>query len=163
MHAIELAVRANRWAVQAKLLAKSIPVTETGCWLWTAGISKGYGYVKLRELGNNCAAHRVSFCAFKDDALVDGMHIHHKCNTPLCINPDHLDQVTPLFNTLVSSTAIGAINSNKSHCQFGHPLFGDNLYVYKNGRSCRKCRQKHNSLYYSTRTTVAARGRTKCP
>jgi len=162
MQAIESAVRKNREAVQAKLLAKSIPVTETGCWLWTAGTSKGYGYVKLTEIGNNCGAHRVSFCAFKDEALVEGMHIHHKCNTPLCINPDHLDQVTPLFNTLVSAVSTGAVNARKTVCRNGHSLAGDNLYVYGAHRHCRKCRYEQTMRYYSTRTTVAARGRTKC-
>lgn len=35
----------------------------------------------------------------------------------------------------------GEANRAKTHCAQGHPLSGDNLYVWKNCRQCRTCKR----------------------
>ena len=53
------------------------------CWLWTGAVnSSGYGNFKVD--GIVCLAHR-----FVMDAPNDVCVLHH-CDTPLCVNPDHL-------------------------------------------------------------------------
>ena len=61
---------------------------NTGCWLWSGGTNgAGYGNIAI----NNRArmTHRVSFEA-KNGPIPPGMFVCHRCDTPPCINPDHL-------------------------------------------------------------------------
>lgn len=69
--------------------AKTIPVTESGCWLWTgAAINTGYGMFYPKH-GEGVLAHRYSY-SLKNGPIPCGMHCCHKCDTPSCVNPDHL-------------------------------------------------------------------------
>lgn len=71
----------------------SIPVTETGCWLWTGqtlGKQKRYPKIMVGgRKGKYIAAHRVSYAAFVGP-IPEGMSVLHKCDIPLCVNPSHL-------------------------------------------------------------------------
>jgi len=60
----------------------------SGCWLWSGYSSRsGYGYISLK--GNMRRAHREAF-EDKNGPIPDGLVVRHKCDTPLCVNPDHL-------------------------------------------------------------------------
>lgn len=65
---------------------------ENGCWLWIAGTrpnSKGvlYGRHCLDDGGSE-GAHRFSYRVHKGDPA--GLLVCHTCDTPLCVNPEHL-------------------------------------------------------------------------
>lgn len=64
------------------------PEPNTGCWLW-AGCSDKNGYGLLRVEGRNERAHRFSYKLHKGDIPAD-MLVCHKCDTPACVNPDHM-------------------------------------------------------------------------
>jgi hypothetical protein len=68
----------------------SMPVPECGCWIWL-GAANRYGMVR----GDR--AHRVSWKTFRGP-IPHGLHVLHKCDTPLCVNPDHLFLGTHLDN-----------------------------------------------------------------
>lgn len=41
----------------------SMPIPETGCWIWMLGCSsKGYGYMKVK--GKQVGTHRISYQVF---------------------------------------------------------------------------------------------------
>lgn len=63
----------------------SIPVTESGCWLWLGRTAQDgrYGLAKGKR------AHRLAYEVYKGD-ISDGMCVCHKCDIPSCVNPDHL-------------------------------------------------------------------------
>jgi hypothetical protein len=66
------------------------------CWLWTGRLTdKGYGQVKHR--GKACRAHRVAWREWKNGRLGSRVLLHI-CDTPRCINPDHLRVGTQLHN-----------------------------------------------------------------
>lgn len=73
----------------------------TGCWLWTASTDqKGYGH--LRHGGKDYKAHRLSY-EFHIGPIPEGEGFHgmcvmHKCDTPGCVNPEHLTLGTNLDN-----------------------------------------------------------------
>lgn len=61
----------------------------TGCWIWTALLNE-HGYGLLYVSGDrNRLAHRVSWEMHKGP-IPDGHGVLHRCDTPACVNPDHL-------------------------------------------------------------------------
>lgn len=97
----------------------STPIPEVGCWMWMRTMSSGnYGVVTWRpwrsdrstyfdkkpseflKFGNRWAgkpAHRLSLGASLGLYLTGG-HVDHLCRHPWCVNPDHLEWVTPREN-----------------------------------------------------------------
>ncbi len=113
-----------------------------GCWWWMGTRNEG-GYGKCfhgyRGRGGQLAvlAHRFAYEALVGP-IPDGLHLDHLCRNTSCINPDHLEPVTPKINMLRTPTA------NKTHCKRGHPRDERNTYRYPRtgGRQCRACRRE---------------------
>jgi HNH endonuclease len=66
----------------------------SGCWLWTGGVNNhGYGLIHpgkdYQTTLSMVFAHRVSWEMHRGP-IPDGMDVLHKCDTPPCVNPDHL-------------------------------------------------------------------------
>lgn len=63
------------------------------CWLWEGDKrpnGKGILYGRFTiENGKGTSAHRYSYKFFNGD-IPDNLFICHKCDTPLCVNPNHL-------------------------------------------------------------------------
>lgn len=70
---------------------KFIPEPNSGCWLWTAATKEmGYGVIGLGTRADGTRkAHRVSWELYRGP-IPAGMNVLHKCDTPACVNPDHL-------------------------------------------------------------------------
>jgi hypothetical protein len=63
-------------------------VTESGCQIWTAHVSKkGYGRIGVNN--KVMMAHRVAY-EVANGAIPKGMAVCHRCDVPSCINPNHL-------------------------------------------------------------------------
>lgn len=110
------------------------------CWLWMGTMQKGgYGQIRMLVDGEIVkSAHRVSW-ALAGRKLIDGLHLDHLCRVRNCVNPDHLDQVTPQENNARGGSA-SARNARKTHCRRGHRFTPVNTYRMKNGaRKCRAC------------------------
>jgi len=75
---------------------------KDGCWIWKRGrYNDGYGQLHARRIGQKrlgFRAHRFSWELYRG-SIPSGMCILHKCDTPLCVNPDHLFIGTPQDNT----------------------------------------------------------------
>jgi hypothetical protein len=124
----------------ADLLART--VRDGDCLIWTGAVqSRGYGSVGIGG-GRTGLAHRVSY-ELNVGPIPPGLQIDHVkdrgCHSRRCINPAHLEPVTPREN--VNRTGHG----RQTHCKRGHPLSGRNLVlkpqrdgaVYRNCRICR--------------------------
>lgn len=120
----------------ASIEARSIPVPEAGCWLWTGYWKElGYGTAQLR--GRNTGAHRVSWEAF-NGPIPDGLFVCHKCDTPACVNPDHLFLGTATDNARDMARKGRAIGQSFTHCTAGHEYTPENT-KFDRGRVCRRC------------------------
>ncbi len=67
------------------------PVLKTRCWLWTASVFKnGLGYGQVHSSGGRgVVAHRVSWSLHMGEIPI-GKLVLHKCDNPICVNPEHL-------------------------------------------------------------------------
>lgn len=62
-------------------------VNENGCWIWQRATARGYGL--LTRSGRKHYAHRWFYEQAKG-AIPSDWQVDHECDTPLCVNPDHL-------------------------------------------------------------------------
>ena len=117
---------------------KYIPVTESGCWLWIAGLfDTGYGQFSVN--GKPTLAHRFAYIAYIGN-IPDGLEIDHLCRVRCCVNPDHMEPVSTKTNVL-RGAGVTAINAKKTHCKRGHLFTDENTIKVKSppGRGCRAC------------------------
>lgn len=111
---------------------------ENGCWEWAGAISTA-GYGQIFVDGRHRPAHRISYEAHVGE-IGDGLHIDHLCRNRKCVNPDHLEPVTPVEN-IMRGEGIMAQNARKDQCHRGHDFDAQNTYITPDGgRMCRKCR-----------------------
>ena len=105
------------------------------CWLWTGPQLKGYGKQGSR------LAHRIAYQLLAGP-ISDGLDLDHLCCTPLCVNPNHLEPVTPHENFL-------RYRARQTHCRNGHEFTFENTHIRSsNGaRVCRACAVDHSRRY----------------
>ena len=116
--------------------SRVIPEPTSGCWLWIGATSDGgYGRIKRRENGVVVydAPHRAVMTV-EHGAIPPRLVIDHKCETPSCCNPDHLQIVTYGINRSLAFT-------RAKTCARGHDLKvpGSVVMVNARGRQERRC------------------------
>jgi hypothetical protein len=119
---------------------KVFPTPGTGCWLWSAAATP-QEYGAFSWLGKPVGAHRLANDVLNEDPGPG--HVDHLCRETLCVNPAHLERVTPSVNILRG--VLAAVNRARStlitHCPQGHEYDEANSAYRPNGhRYCRACR-----------------------
>ena len=72
--------------------ARVVEHENGNCWMWTGGKRKsGHGSY------DNSSAYRFSYKQMVGE-IPEGLELDHLCNIPECVNPYHLDPVTPAEN-----------------------------------------------------------------
>lgn len=126
------------------LFNNSIPIPESGCWVWMGTTTKK-GYGKLMINYKTIRAHRLAYEVFKGP-IPENILVCHKCDTPACINPNHLFLGTPNDNIQDIIIKKRWFNSNKTHCKRGHNIMDENnIYRRPNSplwRFCKQCRKE---------------------
>jgi hypothetical protein len=121
-------------------------ITPEGCWLWPGTTSHdGYGYVKYRHQGKRPGVyvHRLIYMRLIGDPgdMIELDHLCHrpaeckvpsdKCPHRRCVNPGHLDPVTPQQH---------GQRRLVPHCPLNHAYDEANTHIGKDGgRHCREC------------------------
>lgn len=121
----------------------------SGCYLWIGSRTQsGHGLIRID--GRNVPAHRWAWEEW-NGPIPAGLHIDHLCRNPPCVNPDHLEPVTPHENML-RGTAPAAVNARKTHCIRGHKLVQG-----KGRRYCQVCANAYKNAYKKRTFTTEER------
>lgn len=107
-----------------------LPDDPTECWLWPGATDRrGYGLVKRDT--HRLSAHRYIWEAHHGP-VPEGLILDHLCCNPPCVNPAHLEPVTPQVNSLRGQRRLV--------CRRGHLISGLNIKTRRDGkRECREC------------------------
>lgn len=129
--------------IEVRLWSKVDKTTNpNGCWEWRGCVlPSGYGQICWESKAR--PVHRIAWMLLRGP-IPPGKVMDHLCRNTICVNPDHLEVVTPKENAL---RGIGptAMNAKQTHCIHGHAFSGENLYLRKvkatnsYQRHCRIC------------------------
>jgi hypothetical protein len=73
-------------------------LNEHGCWIWQmCRNNRGYGLKWDRDTHRLVVAHRWYYERARGP-IPEGLQIDHLCNVKACVNPSHLEAVTPRVN-----------------------------------------------------------------
>lgn len=100
---------------------------DSACWVWQRATDSA-GYAMLSVEGEATRVHRLMFTG----VIPRGYHVHHKCETRACINPLHLEALSPAEHNQVHS------RSAKT-CSRGHAWTPENTYYRPDGTGRRQC------------------------
>lgn len=77
----------SRWTPVRNRFWSQVQKTAS-CWLWIGATREdGYGIISVN--GRPTRAHRYSWTMHRGE-IPNGLHVLHRCDTPACVNPDHL-------------------------------------------------------------------------
>jgi len=142
--------------------------SDSGCWVWTAATTKGYGTVRFAGTTNR--AHRLFYQLLVEPLPKydpkSGIELDHLCNNKPCVrpHPKHVHRCTQEFNLARRTIPSGKDHcyGGRTHCSNGHEYTAENTairimkdrkynkeYVY---RQCRTCeRSKSLEWYYKNK------------
>jgi hypothetical protein len=122
----------NLWERRCRRFWERVHKTNE-CWEWVGTKDDdGYGNFKVPTIGSR--AHRFAYTLLVGP-IPPGLQIDHLCRNRACVNPAHLEPVTPAENLRRRELA-----HPRTHCSAGHQMTESNTGVRPDGRRrCKAC------------------------
>lgn len=155
---------AVKWRVPGKVAISGTPLNLRvfalcevvgDCWEYQGRLCGGYGRIGTKRFGQPWA-HRIAYEAANGPITDPDLCVCHRCDNPVCCNPDHLFTGTRGDNnrdrhakgrTVLPDPGVarGRYQRETTHCPQGHPYDDENTYVTPKGdRRCRACAHTHS-------------------
>ena len=158
-HGDPLTILTDRGTPLIERFMKRVRVDDaTGCWLWTGALQpSGYGAFSVTAVNGRRRAHRWSY-EYHRGPVPEGLTIDHLCHDRRtchggpsclhrrCVNPAHLEPVTPQENS-------ARMARGTTKCSRGHQL---PPYVEGGVRSCRTCATAAQRRYLARKAARAS-------
>lgn len=104
------------------------------CWPWLASVNRsGRPQFGMKRDGRPTmvpgarVAYELTYGAIAEDC-----DVHHWCFNKICVNPAHLEAISPSLNK--------SLGDGRTACKHGHPFNEKNSYIRADGRrQCRRC------------------------
>jgi len=115
------AFAARRAGKEARFWARVDQRGPDECWPWigrTQGETKGEPSTRGRFTAHEYA-YRLAY-EFAVGPLEDGVHVHHICENPNCVNPAHLEPLTPAEHIDLHKAGVPRPQSVREAISRGH-------------------------------------------
>ncbi len=85
------------------------------------------GYARVLISGRKQYIHRVSYEAYKG-SIAPGLVVRHSCDTPCCVNPDHLSVGTHVDNAMDMVSRGRSMKGRQAGPNWRRKLTADQVY-----------------------------------
>lgn len=110
---------------------------SNGCWLWM-GTREKDGYGRFCFDYKTFKPYRLTY-EWVHGSFPAALMPDHLCRNPPCVNPSHIEPVTPRENVLRGRPSPPKTNYEKVCCKHGHPFTTENTYFHDGARQCKTC------------------------
>jgi len=153
----------NFWEFVHKLDCVVSPTVDTPCWIWTGcRFNRAYGRIMVQ--GKPIQTHRYSW-QLEHGKIPQGLHILHKCDIGLCVNPEHLfvGNATDNMRDCLSKGRYVAHKLRNVCCPNGHPYNLQNTFIrrHPNGKTSRMCKECNRIRGRYNQKKIAAQNQSK--
>ena len=137
----------SKLTLTQQIEANTVPEPNSGCVLWTGSGANRYPRIcRGTGAGMVCwGVHRLVW-QMAHGPIYTGMFVCHHCDTPNCVNIDHLflgshtDNMRDMRTKGRQNYVMAERQRAVTHCPRGHPYSPENTRIgARGGRLCRAC------------------------